>query len=58
MQRCPLNSFEECIGEACPLYNRALKTCLLPRVLLSIIHNKENKTELKGELNYEQSKQH
>lgn len=56
MQRCPLNNFEDCIGEECPIYNRALKTCLIPRVLLSIIHNEKKTESNKGELNYGQSR--
>jgi len=52
MQRCPLNNFKECIGDDCPLYNRALKTCILPRVLLNILRSNEKKTEPEEELNY------
>jgi len=57
MQRCPLNNFEECIGEACPFYNIRLGSCVLPRLVLSTI--KANEKTLNNELkefDYEKSR--
>ena len=49
MRKCPLNRFELCIGDECPLYNRKLENCILPRLVLAVI----KKSDLKEELNYE-----
>jgi len=58
MQRCPLNNFEACIGEACPFYNIRLGACVLPRLVLTTIKANEKtlNDELK-EVNYEKSRE-
>lgn len=55
MRRCPLNKFQECIGEECPFYNIRLSSCVLPRLVLTTI--KANEKTLDKELNYEKSKE-
>lgn len=48
MRRCPLGNFRDCIEASCPLYNLRIRTCVLPRVALSLI-----RLDKKYELNEE-----
>lgn len=57
MRKCPLNNFEECIGDECPLYNIRLGACVLPRLVLTIIKSNEKTLESKElkEQNYDRT---
>jgi len=58
MQRCPLNSFEDCINEECPFFNIRLGACVLPRLVLTTIRaNEKTLNNELMELNYEKSRE-
>lgn len=57
LTKCPLNQLQPCVGMECPLYNRKLECCLLPRAVLATIQNASNTRNIKEMLNEDRIKE-